>query len=92
MSVEDNKWTEEMIDSHFHEMKILLVDTCENFNKTDWFEKYRHLELDNVQAFDLMEDDVQRLKKSILLHDALATIPSERLLELFEEYGVPYEE
>ena len=92
MSVEDNKWTVEMIDNHFHELRILLIEHCGSCLKTDWFEKYKYLELDDVQAFELMEDDVQRVKKSRVLYDALCSIPSERLLELFEEYGVPYEE
>ena len=41
MSIEDNKWSEELLDDHFGEMRLLLTDTCENFVKTDWFEKYR---------------------------------------------------
>lgn len=92
MSIEDNKWSEKLLDDHFMEMRLLLTDTCENFVKTDWFEKYRDLRTDNVQTFEIMEDEVQRLHKCILLHDALVQIPFEELLELIEKHDIEYEE
>jgi len=92
MSIEDNKWSEELLDDHFGEMRILLTETCESFVKTDWFEKYRRLSADSVQSFEIMEDEVQRLHKCILLHDALVQIPSEELLELIEKHDIEYEE
>lgn len=92
MSIEDNKWSEHLLDDHFAEMRLLLSDTCENFVKTDWFEKYRHLQADNVQSFEIMEDEVQRLQKCILLHDALVQIPFNELLELLEKHDIEYEE
>ncbi len=91
MSIEDNKWSEELLDDHFGEMRILLTETCESFVKTDWFEKYRKY-ADTVESFEIMEDEVQRLHKCILLHDALVQIPSEELLELIEKYNIEYEE
>ena len=92
MSIEDNKWSEELLDDHFGEMRILLTETCESFVKTDWFSKYQKLNVDTVQGFEIMEDEVQRLHKCILLHDALVRIPSEELLELIEKYDIEYEE
>ena len=92
MSIEDNKWSEKLLDDHFMEMRLLLTDTCENFVKTDWFEKYRDLRTDNVQTFEIMEDEVKRLHKCILLHDALVQIPFEELLELIEKHDIEYEE
>lgn len=92
MSIEDNKWSEELLDGHFGEMRLLLNDTCENFVKTDWFGKYQDLNVDNVQTFEIMEDEVQRLHKCILLHDALVKIPFEELLELIEKHNIEYEE
>ena len=92
MNIEDNKWSEKLLDDHFMEMRLLLTDTCENFVKTDWFEKYRDLRTDNVQTFEIMEDEVQRLHKCILLHDALVQIPFEELLELIEKHDIEYEE
>ena len=92
MSIEDNKWSEKLLDDHFMEMRLLLTDTCENFVKTDLFEKYRDLRTDNVQTFEIMEDEVQRLHKCILLHDALVQIPFEELLELIEKHDIEYEE
>jgi len=92
MSIEDNTWSSELLDDHFGEMRILLTETCENFVKTDWFEKYRKLNADNVQSFEIMEDEVQRLHKCILLHDALVQIPSEELLKLIKKYNIEYEE
>ena len=92
MSIEDNKWSEKLLDDHFMEMRLLLTDTCENFVKTDWFEKYRDLRADNVQTFEILEDEVQRLHKCILLHDALVQIPFEELLELIEKHDIEYEE
>ena len=92
MSIEDNTWSEELLDDHFGEMRILLTETCESFVKTDWFEKYRRLSADSVQSFEIMEDEVQRLHKCILLHDALVRIPSEELLELIEKHDIEYEE
>ena len=92
MSIEDNTWSSELLDDHFGEMRILLTETCESFVKTDWFNKYKDLNVDNVQSFEIMEDEVQRLHKCILLHDALVQIPSEELLELIEKYNIEYEE
>ena len=92
MSIEDNTWSEELLDDHFGEMRILLTETCESFVKTDWFEKYRKLGVDNVETFLIMEDDVQRLHKCILLHDALVQIPFDELLELNEKHDIEYEE
>ena len=92
MSIKDNTWSEELLDDHFGEMRILLTETCESFLKTDWFEKYRKLNVDNVQGFEIMDDDVHRLKKCILLHDALVQIPSDELLELIEKHNIEYEE
>ena len=92
MSIEDNTWSEELLDDHFGEMRILLTETCESFVKTDWFSKYQKLNVDTVQGFEIMEDEVQRLHKCILLHDALVRIPSEELLELIEKYDIEYEE
>lgn len=91
MTMEDNTWTKEMIDDHFREMALLLTENCESQLKTDWFEKYRYLQTETVEHFSIMEDDVQRLKKSILLHDALAQIPSKDLLDLIIKYDIPYE-
>ena len=92
MSIEDNKWSEELLDDHFGEMRILLTETCESFVKTDWFEKYRRLSDGSVQSFEIMEDEVQRLHKCILLHDALVRIPFDELLELLEKHDIEYEE
>ena len=92
MSIEDNTWSEELLDDHFGEMRILLTETCESFVKTDWFEKYRKLGTDNVESFMIMEDEVQRLQKCILLHDALVKIPFDELLELIEKHNIEYEE
>lgn len=92
MSIEDNKWSEHLLGDHFDELGVLLTDTCENFVKTDWFEKYRDLQADNVQSFEIMEDEVQRLHKCILLHDALVQIPFNELLELLEKHDIEYEE
>ena len=92
MSIKDNTWSEELLDDHFGEMRILLTETCKSFLKTDWFEKYRKLNVDNVQSFEIMEDEVQRLHKCILLHDALVQIPFEELLKLIEKYDIEYEE
>ena len=92
MSIEDNTCSEELLDDHFGEMRILLTETCESFVKTDWFEKYRKLATDNVESFEIMEDEVQRLHKCILLHDALVQIPFDDLLELLEKHNIEYEE
>lgn len=92
MNIEDNKWSEHLLSDHFDEMRLLLSDTCESFVKTDWFEKYRNLQADNVQTFEIMEDEVQRLQKCILLHDALVQIPLNELLELLEKHDIEYEE
>ena len=92
MSIEDNTWSEELLDDHFGEMRILLTETCENFVKTDWFEKYRKLTRDHVESFVIMEDEVQRLHKCMLLHDALVQIPFNELLELLEKHNIEYEE
>lgn len=91
MTMEDNKWTKEMIDDHFREMALLLTENCESQLKTDWFEKYKNLQVNTVEHFSIMEDDVQRLQKSILLHDALAQIPTKDLLYLLIRYEIPYE-
>ena len=91
MSIEDNTWSEELLDDHFGEMRILLTETCESFVKTDWFEKYRKY-ADTVESFEIMEDEVQRLHKCILLHDALVQIPFDELLELLEKHNIEYEE
>ena len=90
MSIKDNKWSEELLDDHFGEMRLLLTETCESFLKTDWFKRYQ--ELDTVLSFECMDDDVQRLKKCILLHDALVRIPFEELLKLIEKHDIEYEE
>lgn len=92
MIIMDNKWSEELLKNHFGDLRILLTETCESFLKTDWFKRYLELDLDNVQSFELMDDEVNRLHKCILLHDALVQIPFEELLRLLEKYNVKYDE
>lgn len=86
----DNEWSEELLENHFGDLRILLTETCESFLKTDWFKKYQGW--DNVQSFEFMDDDVHRLEKCILLHDALVQIPSEEVLRLLEKYNIKYDE
>ena len=90
MTIEDNTWTKEMIDDHFAELAVLLTDNCESQLKTDWFDKYKKFETSIIENFEIMEDEVQRLQKSILLHDALAQIPTEELLELLIKHDIKY--
>lgn len=84
------EWTKELIAELLGEWGILLQEQMESDMKTNWWDKFK--DFDTVDSFICTHDEIQRLEKTIRLHDALVSIPAEEIMELFKKHNIRYDE